>query len=120
MLRQFINSVSTKITTWEKEDLRSAVIYVRPNRDKLHVQASWDNEKIEFCPATLKAHRLSFSDPQDSIVSVIHGLKIIAETSCFGKISINPKQKAHTINGQIRFEVVWIITFHTKADISAA
>ncbi len=114
VLCQFIDIVAKKLGTWEEGDPCSAMIHVCPHQERIRVHVSWDNFKFDICPTALSQHKIVKTHHQYPIVK---GLKTIAETSGFGKISINPRRKAQAKNGTIEFEVVWIITFHTKAEV---
>jgi hypothetical protein len=109
-----------KLANWPAGDLRSAVVYVRPAQQMLDIHPSWRDQRIAIYPANLKEHRFPKLNSQNSIDKAIQGVQAIAANSCFGQVSITPRRRATSVNGQVYFEVVWTVSFHTKIDAMAA
>ncbi len=119
MLRQFINAVSTKLNNWEEEDPCAAVLHISPYEGKFRICASWNGTKIDLCPSAFSQYQccVPVSSPLHLIVK---GLETIIKMSGHGKILIKPRRKARIRNGQMHFEILYVISFHTNLTPSGA
>jgi hypothetical protein len=93
MLAKVIEFILNYLANWEEGDPRSAIIHIQPSNinGKLQVRFTWAQFKAEICIDHLNRFSFPYTDPRNCF---LQGLKAIAESSGYGKISINPRRKA--------------------------
>jgi hypothetical protein len=118
-LQQFLDSLPKKLRDWEVGDQRLVMLFVCPHKEGFQLRASWDDTKVEFCISDLSQYRVLVSNSQDSLISILKGLKTIVRETGHGDVSVTPRRKAEVYKGFIDFKVVWTVIDYTKTNIAA-